>query len=103
MLCLMACQRASRTLPIPFQAVATDFFTQREYVVSSGPLLSAVAASSALPALLTPVKLGGRVLIDGGFVNPLPFDLVAPHTDFVIAVDVSGGPVEFEGRVSAPA
>jgi NTE family protein len=89
-------------LSIPFKAVATDFFTQREYVISSGPLLPAVAASSALPALLTPVKLGDRVLIDGGFVNPLPFDLVTPHTDFVIAVDVSGGPAESRDEFPRP-
>jgi NTE family protein len=82
------------SLEIPFQTVATDFFTQCEYVSKSGPLLPAISASSALPALLTPVKLDGRVLIDGGFVNPLPFDLVKPHTDFTIAVDVSGGASE---------
>ncbi len=79
------------SLEIPFQTVATDFFTQSEYVSASGPLLPAIAASSALPALLTPVQLDGRILIDGGFVNPLPFDLLMPHTDFVVAADVSGG------------
>jgi NTE family protein len=78
-------------LKIPFMSVATDFFTQSEYVSAAGPLLPALAGSSALPALLTPVELDGRILIDGGFVNPLPFDLLA-HADFVIAVDVSGGP-----------
>jgi NTE family protein len=82
------------SLVIPFQSVATEFFTQAEYVSASGPLLPAIAASSALPALLTPVKLDGRVLIDGGFVNPLPFDLLTPHTAFVIASDVSGGASE---------
>jgi NTE family protein len=81
-------------LAIPFQTVATDFFTQSEYVSATGPLLPAIAASSALPALLTPVMLDGRVLIDGGFVNPLPFDLLKPQTDVVIAVDVSGGASE---------
>jgi NTE family protein len=39
-------------------------------------------------------------LIDGGFVNPLPFDLLRPQTNFVIAVDVSGGPIE--ARTEAP-
>jgi NTE family protein len=87
-------------LEIPFQSVATDFFTQSEYVSASGPLLPAIAASAALPALLTPVQLDGRTLIDGGFVNPLPFDLLAPHTDFVIAADVSGG--ASEPKDSAP-
>lgn len=82
------------TLPIPLMTVATEFFTQSEYVSSSGPLLPAIAASSALPGLLSPVKLDDRILIDGGFVNPLPFDLLKPHADFIVAVDVSGGPGE---------
>ncbi len=76
-------------LKIPFQSVATDFFTQSQYVSTTGALLPALAASSALPALLSPVKLDGHVLIDGGYVNPLPFDLLS-GADFVIAVDVSG-------------
>jgi NTE family protein len=58
--------------------------------------LPALAASSALPALLKPVKVDGRVLIDGGFVNPLPFDLLSDRADHVIAVDVSGGPSEMK-------
>jgi NTE family protein len=78
-------------LKIPFRTVAADFFTQSEYVSDSGPLLPAIAASAALPALLTPVHLDGRVLIDGGFVNPLPFDLLTAHSNYSIAVDVSGG------------
>jgi NTE family protein len=78
-------------LEIPFRSVAADFLAQTEYVSASGPLLPAIAASAALPALLTPVHLDGRTLIDGGFVNPLPFDLLTGHTDFCVAVDVSGG------------
>ncbi len=77
-------------LNIPFVSVATDFFTQSQHVSTAGALLPAVAASSALPALLTPVQLDGRILIDGGYVNPLPFDLLS-DADFVVAVDVSGG------------
>lgn len=79
-------------LQIPFRSVATDFFAHSEYVSASGALLPAIAASASLPALLTTVKLDGRVLMDGGYVNPLPFDLLKPHADFIIAVDVSGGP-----------
>lgn len=77
-------------LEIPFRSVATDFTTQSEYVSKAGPLLPALAASATLPALLTPIELDGRILIDGGFVNPLPFDLIG-GSDFVMAVDVSGG------------
>ncbi len=84
--------KAFEDLAIPFLSVAADFHTQSEYVSARGPLLPAIAASAAVPALLTPVALDGCVLIDGGFVNPLPFDLLKPHADFVMAVDVSSGP-----------
>ncbi|MFZ1108042.1 MAG: patatin-like phospholipase family protein [Rhodomicrobium sp.] len=80
-------------LRIPFISVATGFFEQSAHVSSKGALLPAIAASAALPALLTPVSLDGRILIDGGYVNPLPFDLLKPRCDFTMAVDVSGGAI----------
>ena len=90
--------KSFESLPIPLKTVATDFYGQCEYVTSTGLLLPALAASAALPALLSPVSLGGRTLIDGGFVNPLPFDLLRRHADFIVAVDVSGGPAEPRSR-----
>ena len=63
-------------LKIPFLAVTTDFYTQCPCVLEHGPLMPAIVASSALPGILRPVELDGKVLIDGGFVNPVPFDLV---------------------------
>ncbi len=84
-------------LSIPLMTVATDFYEQSAYVSTTGPLLPAIAASAALPALLKPVELDGRILIDGGFVNPLPFDLLRPSVSYVVAVDVSGGPAEAKG------
>ncbi len=89
-------------LQIPIQTVAADFFSQRECIMASGPLLPAIAASAALPALLTPVQMGDRFLIDGGFVNPLPFDLVQAETDYVIAVDVTGGSGGIGGKFPRP-
>jgi NTE family protein len=80
------------TLKIPLQVVATDFYAQEQAVFSSGPLRPAVAASMALPAIFTPVQVNGRALVDGGLVNPLPFDLVTDDTDITIAIDVSGAP-----------
>ena len=53
-------------------------------------LHSAAAASFALPGIFKPVMLDGRVLVDGGSVNPLPFDLLQDQCDVVIAVDVMG-------------
>lgn len=78
-------------LSIPLTIVATDFHAQDVVLLREGDLKPAIAASIALPALFAPVQLGGRTLIDGGFVNPLPFDLIATEADITIAVDVSGG------------
>lgn len=75
---------------IPLRIVATDFHAQDQVVLAEGDLRSAVAASMALPAIFTPVSRAGRVLMDGGLVNPLPFDILKGDADIVVAVDVSG-------------
>ena len=77
-------------LAIPLRVVATDFYAQEQIVLQSGDLRSAVAASMALPALFTPVTREGRVLMDGGLVNPLPFDVLNGEADITVAIDVSG-------------
>jgi NTE family protein len=77
-------------LNLPLKVMATDFYSQSEVVLESGPLLPAIAASSALPMLLTPVKIDGQVLIDGGFVNPTPFDVFEGKGRFTVGVDVTG-------------
>ncbi|MCK7611420.1 patatin-like phospholipase family protein [Roseibium sediminicola] len=87
-------------LDIPVKIIATDFYTQSEVVLEKGPLLPAIAASSALPMLLTPVEIDGRVLIDGGFVNPSPFDVLRQDGYLSIAVDVTGA--EFVTRPGLP-
>lgn len=79
-------------LEIPFAAVTTDFYTQQPYVIEEGDVVSAIAASSALPALLKPVARDGRILIDGGFVNPTPYDIVMDRVPYTVAVDVTGVP-----------
>jgi NTE family protein len=80
-------------LQIPLKVVASDFYAQEPVIISSGPLRQAVAASMALPVIFEPVAYEGRVLIDGGLVNPLPFDLLNGEADITIAIDVSGAPV----------
>ena len=77
-------------LQLPFLTVATDFYAQEQVVFEAGPLIPAIAASSALPALMTPVEHEGRVLIDGGFVNPTPFDILRERADITVAIDVTG-------------
>lgn len=86
-------------LQIPFLAVTTDFYTQSPCILSEGRLVAAIAASCALPGLLKPIELQGRVLIDGGFVNPLPFDVMKGEADIIAAVDVSTGPQQGRRRL----
>ena len=80
-------------LQIPLRIVATDYYAQEQTVLTEGSLRTAVAASIALPALFTPVTVNGRMLMDGGLVNPLPFDVLNEEADVTVAVDVSGAPV----------
>ncbi len=79
-------------LRTPLAVVATDFWQRKEMIFSAGPLRPALAGSLAIPALLRPVEHDGRILVDGGAVNPLPFDLLRGAADIVVAVDATGGP-----------
>ncbi len=81
-------------LRIPLIVVTTDFYGQKAHVIREGELFPAIAASAALPALFKPVEINGRFLIDGGFVNPLPCDLLTGLARVVAAIDVSGSPAE---------
>ena len=85
--------RTFSDLQIPFRAVATDLHTGEETVLSDGPLLPAIRASISIPGLFAPVFLGGRWLVDGGLVNPVPVNVaraLAPGLP-VVAVDVTQG------------
>ncbi len=88
---------------ISLKIVASDFYDQEQKVFSDGLVRPAVAASMALPVIFQPVVQEGRALIDGGLTNPLPFDLLLPETDIVIAIDVSGAPVPDPRRVAPTA
>ena len=86
-------------LKIPLQVTATDFFGHELVVLQQGGLHSALAASAAIPAVFGPVTHDGRLLIDGGIYNPVPFDLIEGHADITIAIDVVGVPtVNGRGR-----
>ncbi|OJF90386.1 patatin-like phospholipase family protein [Pararhizobium antarcticum] len=79
-------------LGIPLKVIATDYYGQSERIVESGDLYQALAASCALPAMFMPVRIDGRVMIDGGIYNPVPFDHLLGLADIVVGVDVVGGP-----------
>ena len=84
-------------LEIPLKVVASDFWASEQVVLESGPLLPAVKASMGLPGVFTPVQLEGRVLIDGGGVNPVPYDLL-DDCDVVVAIDVMGNMERESGK-----
>ncbi|MHB1359542.1 MAG: patatin-like phospholipase RssA [Rhodocyclaceae bacterium] len=76
-------------LPLPFACVATDLANGQEIWLREGSVAAAVHASMAMPGLLAPVKRDGRLLVDGGLVNPVPVSLCrALGADIVIAVDL---------------
>lgn len=85
-------------LETPLTLIATDFYQCREVRLERGSLHHAVAASIAIPALFKPVTVGGRIMVDGGLVNPLPFDALPPDIDIVVASDVVGSPIPRKGR-----
>lgn len=76
-------------LRLPLTVVATDYRERSEVVYRAGLLRPAVAGSMAIPGLLRPVEFEGRLLIDGGAVNPLPFDLLRKAADIVVAIDIT--------------
>ena len=77
-------------LEIPLQVVATDFWQREQVVFDSGELWPAVRASMAVPGLLAPVEHQGHVLVDGGMVNPVPWDVFPEACGITVAVDVLG-------------
>ena len=89
-------------LRIPLLIVVTDFFAHEELVLDAGDLRSAVAGSMAIPGLVRPVARGGRMLVDGGAVNPLPYDLLAGKAAKIVACDVAGGPISAASGVPSP-
>ena len=78
-------------LPIDFTAVAVDIEQGRELWLSEGSLFNAVRSSIAIPGLFTPHRYRGRLLVDGGILNPVP---VAPTLrsicDLTIVINVNG-------------
>lgn len=82
---------AIEDLPIPYCAVATDWQNGEEVVFCEGSLFDAIRASISLPLYYEPVRRDGRILIDGGVINPIPLNRVERHAgDLLVGVDVSG-------------
>ena len=77
-------------LPIPFACVATDMITGNEVVLRSGSVPTAMRASMAIPGVFSPVKLGDKVLVDGGLVNNFPADVLREMgADIIIGIEIT--------------
>lgn len=88
-------------LLIPFAAVATDLKTGEEVVIKSGSVAKAMRASSAIPPVLKPASVNGKMLIDGAYVNSVPSDVVKNMgADIVIGVNLSAH-LPFNDRIKA--
>ncbi|MFZ4584286.1 MAG: patatin-like phospholipase family protein [Acidimicrobiia bacterium] len=77
--------------PLPFTAVTTDLRARKEVWFQSGLAFPAVRASVAIPGFFAPVKIDGRLYVDGGIMDPVPVaPLAAAVVDATIAVDLGG-------------
>lgn len=78
-------------LKIPFFLVATDLYSCELVPIGGGPLCPAIEASCAIPFVFVPVTLHGRVLVDGGVVDPVPVRVAKHfHPEVIVAVDLRG-------------
>ncbi|HEX6877587.1 MAG TPA: patatin-like phospholipase family protein [Nocardioidaceae bacterium] len=89
-------------LPISFTAVATDLLARKEVWFQRGPVDVAIRAAIALPSFITPVMLNGRLLADGGLMNPIPIaPTAASNADATVAVSLAGDLQGPSGRTPA--
>lgn len=78
----------------PLAISTTGFYAASEVTIEAGDLETAVAASIAIPGLISPPKLDGRILVDGAYSNPVPMDQVRRKVcGLLVAVDVTGTPL----------
>ncbi len=88
-------------LKIPLKIAATDFRENVCVSLSEGDLLKSIRASYAIPGLFSPVELNGKIFIDGGVSNPLPFDLIIDECDICIAIDSSANKSKYFSEIPA--
>ena len=87
----------TKDLPIPFACIATNIIDNSEVVFHSGRLAQAMRASMAIPAAFSPVRIGDKVLVDGGLKNNYPADIAREMgADIIIGVTVQGPPKDAE-------
>lgn len=78
-----------KDLKIPFSVVTTDIKTGKAVIMDKGEVATAIRASSSIPLIFKPVKLGNSLLVDGGLSIPVPAGVVrGMGADIVIAVNL---------------
>jgi NTE family protein len=90
-------------LSIPFTAVATDLIANKEVLFQSGSTTLALRASVAIPGVITPVMIDGKLMGDGGMVNPVPVSpLKNAAAKKIVAIDLAQGRLvdPFEKEIS---
>lgn len=93
---------AIESLPVRFATIATEIGTGHEIWLTRGRLVDAMRASYALPGIFPPVRLGGRWLVDGALVNPVPVSAArALGARLVIAVNLNADMLGRGGTVSS--
>jgi NTE family protein len=75
-------------LKIPMKIVAVDFWNKKQVVFNKGSITDAVRASISIPGVFEPKEIEGNYYVDGGVLNPVPFDIIRDDCDFLIAIDV---------------
>jgi NTE family protein len=81
-------------LSIPYTAVATDLLAGKSVWLQRGPVDEAIRASIAIPGVIAPHVVDGRLLADGGILDPLPMaPIAAVNADLTIAVSLAGSEV----------
>jgi NTE family protein len=89
-------------LPTPFLCVAADIVKGEPVILRKGSLAAAVRASMSIPTVFSPVRIDGRLLVDGGVYMNLPVTYCREMgADYIIAVDVGGGLYKEEELTSA--
>jgi NTE family protein len=89
-------------LKTPLAVIASDLYRRKQVVFTTGPLKAPLAASIALPAVMRPVVIDDKVLVDGGATNPLPFGELRGKADVIVAVDISGDPSDERRDIPSP-
>jgi len=87
---------------IDLNIIATDLAAEKEHIFHSGNLIHAMRASTAYPTIITPARHEGRILVDGGVLNPLPLNRVkrSPN-DILVSVDL-GAKIPYESPLPKP-